>query len=302
MRYGVVNDSGMPAEEDAIAMVQRAFRLGIRWFDTARAYGKAEGILGYALSRLRDPSLRVVTKLELPELSSSSTEARIHEAVDQSIARSSQELGRDILNVVMLHRWEHRRAWNGAAWNRLVEHQRLGHIEALGASVYRPEEALEALNDASVSHLQIPMNVLDWRWREGGVEGMLRDRPKIVVYGRSALLQGLLAHPSHRWPFAPHFDSSSCVETLKQLATKFRRTTVADLCLAYVRALEWLDAVVIGCDTVQQLESNLELFSNPALSRDQCDELECALPRAPEFLLNPSIWSIPHEPVGVSAR
>jgi len=302
MTYGVVNDAGMPSEEDAIKIVQRAFALGIRWFDTARAYGKAEGILGRALSRFRDPCVRVITKLEMPGLSSSALEAAVHNAVNDSIARSCHELRCHTLDIVLLHRWEHRYGWKGAAWNRLVELQRLGRIEALGASVYRPAEAVEALNDANISHLQVPINVLDWRWREAKVQQMLRERSDVVVYGRSALLQGVLAHPSQRWPVTPHFDSSCCVKTLRELATRFRRRTVADLCLAYVRALDWIDALVIGCDTVHQMESNLELFSNPPLSREQCDELESELPKAPEFLLNPSKWSISHEPISVSAH
>ena len=60
-------------------------------------------------------------------------------------------------------------AFGGAVWERLIELLEDGTVLALGVSVQSPEEAIAALDDTDVQHLQLPFNLLDWRWRESGV-------------------------------------------------------------------------------------------------------------------------------------
>jgi hypothetical protein len=57
--------------------------------------------------------------------------------------------------------------------------------------------------------------------------------------------------------------------------------------------------VVVGCETLPQLQEDLDLFRLPRLSEEQCHELEQGLPIAPEVLLNPSQWSYRHERTAV---
>jgi aryl-alcohol dehydrogenase-like predicted oxidoreductase len=75
----------------------------------------------------------------------------------------------------------------------------------------------------------------------------------------------------------------------------FGRESLTDLCLAYVRSQPWITSVVVGCETLEQVNENLRLFCRPRLSEEQCAELETCLPRAPENLLNPSRWKMVHE-------
>ena len=50
MPYGVVNRTGQPAKELALAMVRHAVANGVHAIDTARDYGTAEALLGQILS------------------------------------------------------------------------------------------------------------------------------------------------------------------------------------------------------------------------------------------------------------
>lgn len=70
---------------------------------------------------------------------------------------------------------------------------------------------------------------------------------------------------------------------------------MTDLCLAYVRSQPWITSVVVGCETLEQVDENLELLCRPKLTTEQCAELERSLPEAPEDLLNPSQWNFVHE-------
>jgi spore coat polysaccharide biosynthesis protein SpsF len=301
MEYGIANQAGQPVRTLAIQMVREAVAHGVTAVDTARDYGEAEEVLGDALSGAWRSRVEVVTKLDpLHSLRHDADERVVRAAVDESLRRSCAALRTDKLSTLLLHRPHHYRAWGGAVWSRLLELRDEAMIGALGASVYQPHEALELLEDPAVEHLQIPMNVLDWRWKASGVDQVLAERPEVIVHARSALLQGLLVSPAASWPFSAEYvgaeyDGASSQRHLRELASKFGRESVTDLCLAYVRSQLWITSVVVGCETLEQLKENLRLFCQPKLTKEQCVELESVLPRAPETLLNPSQWKLLHE-------
>jgi aryl-alcohol dehydrogenase-like predicted oxidoreductase len=83
---------------------------------------------------------------------------------------------------------------------------------------------------------------------------------------------------------------------LRKFAEEFGRESLTDLCLAYVRSQRWITSVVVGCETLEQVNENLRLFCLPELTEEQRVEMERSLPRAPENLLNPSQWKVVHEP------
>ena len=290
MPYGRVNDSGKPITSVAVSIVNKALAFGVNGFDTARGYGESEAVLGEAFSAAGQAPHRVITKVDLSSLGSSADKFEVRRRVDESIASSRRALRADRLDTLLLHLWAHRTLWSGAAWDRLLEHRAAGTVGAIGASVYEPGEALDALRDPRLGHLQIPMSVLDWRWRKAGVDQAISDRPDVVVHARSVLLQGVLVHPPERWPAITGFDPSVCVHALRSLAQEFGRSGVADLCFAYVRSLPWVTSVVVGCETLSQLEQNINCFLQRKLTVDQLQELENTVPTVPVDLLNPSMW------------
>jgi aryl-alcohol dehydrogenase-like predicted oxidoreductase/spore coat polysaccharide biosynthesis protein SpsF (cytidylyltransferase family) len=295
MNYGVANRTGKPARSSAVQIVRSAIAHGVTAIDTARAYGDAEEILGDALRGAWSSRSKVITKLHLPDsLSHDAKPKEVRAAVDASVQRSFDALRLPRLATVLLHHWDHYRAFGGVAWQRLLELREQGKISTLGVSVSEPHEALSALQDPDIQHLQIPMNVIDWRWKAEHVDRALTARPDVVVHGRSALLQGILLSPPDVWPVSQSY-ASNCVRHQNELARKFGRDGVIDLCFAYVRSQPWITAVIVGCETLEQLAQNLRLFRLPHLTPQQCIELENLSPRAPKELLNPSRWNRVHE-------
>jgi len=289
MEYGRVNETGKPTRKQAIAIARGAIAHGITQFDTARAYGDAESVLGEALVKARISRGRVITKLNLEGVAETASQLEVGQRVDASIDASLCALRTHKLDTLLLHNWAHYEMWGGAAWRRLLELQKEDRVSILGASVYGPGDAIAALAEPAIRHLQIPMNLLDWRWKT--VAQALAERPDVIVHARSSLLQGILIHSADRWPKIPDFDLENCVRKLRNLAEKFERRNIADLCFAYVRSLPWITSVVVGCETLGQLEQNIELFAQPKLTTEQLDELEHAIPKPPETLLNPAKWS-----------
>jgi aryl-alcohol dehydrogenase-like predicted oxidoreductase len=107
--------------------------------------------------------------------------------------------------------------------------------------------------------------VLDWRWRAASVIAVLRSRPDVTVHARSVLLQGVLTAPHpHVWPAIPGVDPPRLMEWLERTAVAFGRESVADLAFAFARGQDWIDGIVVGQETEDQLEANLRLATRPA--------------------------------------
>jgi spore coat polysaccharide biosynthesis protein SpsF len=292
MRYGVANATGMPSDTDAQLLLAAAESAAIGWLDTARDYGSSEQRIGAYLASRRPPPFHVATKLSAlralaldaaPDVAAAATLASVH--------ASLQHLGVDRIETLLLHRFSHCREWGGAVWHTLSGLQERGVICRLGASIQSTDELVLALHEPLIAHLQLPFNVLDWRWRDAEVESLLVERPDVTVHVRSALLQGLLASPAaRRWPVVEAGQQDRAVQALRRLSADLGRTDEIDLCIAFVRGQPWVDGVVVGCETVAQVEANAKLFARVPLSASECSAVVDALPRLPVALLNPALW------------
>ncbi|HXL98912.1 MAG TPA: aldo/keto reductase [Rhizomicrobium sp.] len=290
LAYGAANRTGKPSRRAALKLVQRAADAGITKFDTARAYGDSEGRLGEALAKRK--TVRTITKLSpLADLAPDASRDTVRAAVDASIAQSLSALRRERIDCLLLHRASHMSAFGGAVWERLIERLEDGTVLALGVSVQSPQEAMSALASPEVRHIQLPFNLLDWRWRRAGTIDDIAERPHVTVHVRSVFLQGLLAtNDASLWPAVEGVDAPAILNRLGELAKAFGRESAADLCLAYARGQDWIDGVVVGMETQGQLDDNLRLFVCPPLAAEDCAEIERQIPNVPAALLDPSKW------------
>jgi aryl-alcohol dehydrogenase-like predicted oxidoreductase len=63
------------------------------------------------------------------------------------------------------------------------------------------------------------------------------------------------------------------------------------MALRYVLSQSWIDQVVIGVETKEQLESALASAARPSFADDQCATLQATRPRLDERSLDPVRWS-----------
>jgi aryl-alcohol dehydrogenase-like predicted oxidoreductase len=142
-------------EATAHALLDYALAQGITHFDTAAAYsaGVSESILGRWLASRRPARATVVTKL-LPLF----TAAEVNKKIDESLER----LGRNVVDILYLHRWDASLRDDSLA--ALEEARRAGKCRALGMSNISPEKfsALltrqRELGFATFEHLQCNQN------------------------------------------------------------------------------------------------------------------------------------------------
>lgn len=289
--YGIANRTGMPVLEQALFLITEAFEAGVCIIDTARAYGESEARIGLCLGSA--PSdIEVITKLSpLDGLNYNSTTATIEKAVRTDVEDSLALLELKTLDCLLVHRAEHLTAWDGKVWSLLQTLVDEGKIKRIGASVQTVDEARTAFGTEDLGHIQLPLNLLDHRWREAGLDALAKARPDVRVHARSLYLQGLLvAGDPDLFPSIEGFDENALVDILTRSVTDFGRDSLADLCLAWARSLDWVDGLVIGMETSEQLKDNLKLFASDSLTEKERLSLEARMPRVPETLLNPALW------------
>jgi aryl-alcohol dehydrogenase-like predicted oxidoreductase len=290
--YGIANQVERLNDDSVFQVLDYAMRNGVRAIDTARAYGKAESRIGRNLERLALGDVSLITKLSpLSLLPNDANDQAIIDAIDASIFRSCYELRLHTLPVVMLHRWEHYQSHQGRIWKRLVELHHDGIIRELGASVYQPEEAVSALKEPLVRHLQVPVNLLDKRWIELDIPKIANSRSDCTLYARSIYLQGLLVNAPDFWPYVEGVNAAEICATLETLVSDFSRESLADLCMAYILGQEWIDSIVVGVETKEQLEQNFAMLRHKPLTREEQKELSARIPNLPLELLDPSKWN-----------
>ena len=120
-----------------------------------------------------------------------------------------------------------------------------------------------ALSYTDVEHIQLPLNVLDWRWEEHLVKILeARKTRSLTIHARSALLQGLLPSTNNNHWLKANIKNFFEVQNWLAKAVYFcGRRSITDLCIAYVKSLSWIDGVVVGIESNEQLFENLNYFS-----------------------------------------
>ena len=281
LSYGVANDFGIPASEEARSLVRSAWAGGVRFFDTAQAYGVSETVLGRCFQAEKLASdASVITKLS-PE-----GNPRDAEWIRRSVAASLQCLGIERLWGLMLHRASWLEAWQEGLGDVLVDLRDGGVVRHLGVSVYSVSEAQQALEIPDIDILQLPCNAWDQRMLRSGVLGQAARRG-VLCFVRSILLQGLLVLPQEqvekRLPAA-----AQAARCWRDLAAEFSCRPIE---VAFRFALSLALPLVIGVDCPEQVGENLDLLALGALEQDRVVRIHEAMAEVlNETILNPAQW------------
>lgn len=293
LHYGIANAGGQTAPDIAEVILKTAIVSGVEGIDTARAYGNSEKVIGCALKSGWMGRVPIVTKLSpLDDCPKDASEKVINAFVDSSIYQSMRELGANKLDVVMLHRAQQLQSMNGKVLERLLQHKEEEQIDSIGASVQTPNELEIALNSKHVSYIQMPYNLLDWRWDK--MIPLIQKRQKernLKVHVRSSLLQGLLSsdNPEY-WARAYVNDNQQVIGWLKQLLIRTRTRDIVDLCLNFVRSQSWVNGVVVGMESLEQLNQNIKTFCEDEMSIEMLELIQKTKPVLKEETLNPALW------------
>ena len=281
MRYGIANKIGQPDFLSVQSIVAEVWESGVREFDTAQAYGESERVLGKVLRSLGIArEAKVISKLH-PAIDHQDSNA-LNLALHQTLAR----LGLAKLYGLMLHTEDFLDIWETGLKDTLDKFIEQGLVERIGVSVYSPQKAARALRTNGISLVQLPSNLLDRRFEKAGVFHEAKSFGK-EIYVRSVFLQGLLLMSDSDLPASMRF-----ANTVAKRLTNFANETgfsLKQLALGYVRSAYPEQKVLLGCETLEQVRENLEIWSKET-PREIVDKVRREFQDIPEKILNPSLW------------
>ncbi len=281
MGYGVANTTGQPTRAAASEIVGACWEHGVRFFDTAQAYGESEIVLGDCLRahNIADQAC-VISKLA-PDV------ATIPDRVHLSVETSLKRLGLKSLWGLLLHDQRQLDSWDdglGAAMRALKCEGLVAH---LGISVYSPDAALRALEHPDVDVIQVPGGVFDRRALRLGVLKTAETLGK-TVFTRSVYLQGLALMDADRLPDGMGF-ATEAVVALREFCF-YHGVTREQFALHYARDRFPSSVLVVGAETADQAVANCRLMSAAASHEDLYRAWDERWPDDVEGLVDPSRW------------
>ncbi len=280
--YGIANTTGQPDQNSATAIIAAAWASGVRYFDTAQAYGASESVLGSAISTLARPlEARIVSKLKL------GYEAGLNGGILHSLRDSLARLRQPSLWGVLLHKeddLDHWAASTGAAFNAAKEE---GLIRHAGVSVYTPERAIQALGCDGIDIVQVPANIFDRRMARAGVFKLAEEMGK-QIFIRSIYLQGLALMTPEQVKMKMPFAFGAC-ERFQGFCQR-HGLSPSRFAIDHIRLQAPAAKIIIGAETIAQVRENCIQFNEAplpvALHRLWTDEL----PEDCIELIDPRMW------------
>lgn len=284
LQYGINNQRGKPSREEVFAMLDLAVTNGIKYIDTAAAYGNAEDLLGEYLRQRADQNLQVISKLRPNSLDSQNSD--ITGFVVEEIKKSLNRLKIEALDGFLLHTPSY--FYNPQVMRGLAKAKKEGLIRNLGVSIYETQHALDIAASGKVDYIQIPYNILDQRLDRSDFF-QLAGQNRIKVFARSPFLQGLLFMEADRVP--EHLaKAGSYIRELDRILTDFNCSRL-QACMAFSILHKGIDKVVFGVDHLDQLAEDIDSL-NQLEDKIQCvEELRRHFADMDEAIIFPSLWA-----------
>jgi len=280
LNYGITNIVGKPTKDQSIEIIKYAIENNIKQFDTAREYGESENLLSHASNF----NTTIITKLSKFSVNISQKEIVNHTI--NSIEKSCLNLKINTIDILLLHSYEQYK--NKTIWKTLTELKKKNKINKLGVSVYTVSEAIDCLNDSLVEHIQIPFNLLDNQWDNIDFLNLINKRKNITIHVRSIFLQGILINNKEYWP--KNVDSEIYINKIENLASKLNLSKI-ELCISYVKSMTWINGIIIGVETLEQLKNNIDLFINTRLlNSDEILLVQNIFNNIPNVVTDPRLW------------
>jgi aryl-alcohol dehydrogenase-like predicted oxidoreductase len=263
-------------EARAHLLLDAAWQAGVRYFDAARSYGKAEAFLASWLAsrRVQPGEVTVGSKWGYTYTAGWQVEADRHEVKDHSLATLTRQFGesRALLGQhLKLYQIHSATLESGVLDNREVLEE-LARLKAAGLRIGlslsgpRQSETLRRALDVTVSGERVFDCVqATWNLLEPSAGPALQEAHDagLGVIVKEALANGRLTDHNKDPAFAPKR------RLLEQEAGRLG-TTLDGLALAAVLAQPWADVVLSGAVTLEQLQSNL---AAPEVRWDDSGEL-----------------------------
>ncbi len=243
-------------EDHAHRVLSAAYEMGIRYFDTARSYGGGEEFLGRWLyqARITDPSVTISSKWGYRYVADWRIDAEVHEIKEHNV---------ECLNT----QYEETRSRLG----RHIDVYQI-HSATLESGVLDNKEVLDRLAEIRADGLAIGLSTSGPRQAETIRKAMTVERDGARLFSTVQATWNLLepsagaalaeAHDAGMGTIIKESVANGRLTERDRRSTEPLRSAYPDdspdtIAVAAILAQPWVDVVLSGAATAEQLESNL---------------------------------------------
>jgi len=244
--YGINNQLGKPDLNNSFEILQTAYNSGISFLDTAEAYGDAVDIIG---------KFHAEKKVEFNIISKFGS-IKSETDLNKNISETLTKLNQNSLYAYLFHSPSDIKKLQTLPKlvSQLNDLKSGGKIKKIGISIYTNDDFEQAIKNPLIELIQFPFNVFDNNNKRLEILKKAKDNGK-EVHCRSVFLQGLFYKKPNEIPnkltlLIPY------LEVLNSISKKLN-LTITELALNYALSNPYIDKVLIGVDSVNQLNQNI---------------------------------------------
>ena len=279
LNYGINNAVGKMSEDMVFELLENAYDLGVKTLDTAEAYGDAHSVISnfHKQSKKR---FKIISKY---------SSSNFYYPIDltERIKIHCSNFNINYLEGYMFHSYNDFKINIDKHPDVLDNIKSSGLVKKIGVSIYSNDEIKDLLNFKNINLIQIPFNLFDNEYQRKEILETAKNR-NIEIHTRSVFLQGLF--------FKDINTLTNCLLPLKnnltELSTILKNNNISmeSLALKYPLNKTYVDKVLIGVDSLEQLKNNIKAVEND-FDKSIYEKIDCIKIKNTE-LLNPSNWKI----------
>lgn len=275
MHYGI-NNKTVYSRKDAENLIKYSFEKGFRRYDTAKAYGEAEVMIGEILESNID-EVFITTKLN-HNINNDIISANLQ------ILESLKNMKCNTIECVMFHSYKDLLK-SPDVIDTIQKFKDRGVIKSIGVSLYDELESEGVLKKFAsvIDVVQLPFNLLDNRHQSYFKE--YRDS-NISVTTRSVFLQGVFFLPEKYLKES----TKSYVLKLKEFSENLK-IPIYEMALSYVINTPEISNVVVGFDSKTQIDEMKLFIENQNFNKKiPFDLISNEIGKPPLEVIDPRKW------------
>lgn len=219
-------------EKNCIEIIQRAYELGVNYFDTSPIYDDSELYYGKALKNFRN-KIFLATK----------TDKRDRDGSLREIEKSLKRLKTDYIDLWQIHHLKNIDEVNkvtnkNGALQALIEMQEQGVVKHLGITSHtHPSTLQEAAKRHPFDTILCPINSGDKSMKDSFINTIVQEanQKNMGIIGMKVFSQGYIFHPQ------------GIVTTWEPISYALSQP---------------VSTIIVGIDTLEQLEENISVVKN----------------------------------------
>ena len=240
--YGINNNLGKINKGEIFKILDFSTKKGIKIIDTADVYGDATSTIGEFIKKNKN-KFQLNTKFHISEVS-----------IEKQLATTLNKLNLNKINTYFFHSYDDFKLYG----KKIINLKNSGLIKKIGLSVYSNQQFEIASKTNWIDVIQFPYNLLDNRFQRIEQIELAKKRNK-EIQARSIFLQGLFFLPIEKIPInlkklKPYLNE------IHKLISNYK-ISISQLCLSYVMSNRLIDNIIIGVDSLQQLDENIKMLN-----------------------------------------